>query len=84
MSMQARRYRYPNGELRLVPNRLDRLTDHHVPPRNPDPQPRYIQRVDERHHRAYHLLFKAAASYEDACKILLYDWWTFPAENPRK
>ena len=82
MSMNARRYRFGNGDLKLVP-RTERLTDHHVPPRNPDPQPRYIQRVDDRHHRAYHLLFKAAATYEDACKILLADWWTYPSQQPR-
>ena len=84
MSLQARRFRFPNGDLRLVTNRLDRPTTHHVPPRHPDPQPRFLMEVDDRHHRAYHLLFKAAASYEDACAILLRDWWTFPADNPRR
>ena len=51
-------------------------TTHHVPPRHPDPQPHFLCRVDERHHQAYHLLFSAAKSYEDACRILQRDWWT--------
>lgn len=76
MSQKAQRYRFPNGDLKLVPRRLERMTSHHVPPRNPDPQPRYIQRVDERHHRAFHLLFKAAASFEDCVAILKHDWWS--------
>src|ERR1035437_3438966 len=81
MSMQAFRYRHPSGDLRLVPNRLDKLTKHHVPARNPDKQPRFIRKVDERYHRSYHLLFQAAASYEDACAILWHDWWCPPAER---
>lgn len=52
-----------------------RETRHHVPPRHPDRRPRFILRKDERHHRAYHLLFGNAASYEDACEILKKDWW---------
>lgn len=48
---------------------------HHVPPRNPDGNPRFIKRKDSRHHRAYHLLFGAAKSYEDACLVLWHDWW---------
>lgn len=48
---------------------------HHIPPRNPDPTPRFIKRKDPRHHQAYHLLFAAAKSYEDACLILRHDWW---------
>src|SRR5208283_2752805 len=48
---------------------------HHVPPRKPDANPRFIKRKDSRHHRAYHLLFAAAKSYDDACLILWHDWW---------
>jgi hypothetical protein len=48
---------------------------HHVPPRKPDAKPRFIKRKDSRHHRAYHLLFAAAKSYDDACLILWHDWW---------
>jgi hypothetical protein len=81
MSWQARRFRPEENFLRLVPT--PKLTKHHVPPTNQDRQPRFLKRVDDRHHRAYHLLFQAAASYEDACKILLRDWWTVPAEDPR-
>ena len=40
-------------------------TNHHVPPRNPDSRPHFLLKKDERHHRAYHLLFQAAKSYED-------------------
>jgi hypothetical protein len=54
---------------------------HHVPPRNPDPTPRFIKRKDSRHHQAYHLLFAAAKSYDDACLILWHDWWEQGAED---
>ena len=54
---------------------------HHVPPRNPDANPRFIKRKDARHHQAYHLLFGAAKSYEDACLILWHDWWKQGAED---
>lgn len=51
-----------------------RMSRHHVPPKFPDAEPRIIK-VDERRHRAYHLLFGNAKSYEDACFILKRDWW---------
>jgi hypothetical protein len=62
-------------------NQLHKVTKHHVPPQHPDPQPRFIRKVDNEFHRAYHLLFQAAATYEDACEILKRDWWTKPAEQ---
>lgn len=79
MSWQAKRFneREHTG-LRLVGVKTSK---HHVPPRNPDPQPRFLRIVDDRHHRAYHLLFGAVGSYEQACEILLRDWWTAPAEQ---
>jgi hypothetical protein len=54
---------------------------HHVPPRKPDANPRFIKRKDSRHHRAYHILFAAAKSYEDACLILWRDWWEQGADD---
>ncbi len=54
---------------------MEETDRHHVPPRRPDANPRFIKRKDSRHHRAYHLLFAAAKSYEDACLILWHDWW---------
>lgn len=52
------------------------MTDHHVPPRHPDKTPKRILRKTKVQHEAYHTLFAAAKSYEDACMILLLDWWT--------
>jgi hypothetical protein len=82
MSLKAKRFKeeaWRRGDLHLVPD--NKVTKHHVPPKNPDQQPHFLRRVDYRHHKAYHLLFGAVASYEDACKILLKDWWTKPAER---
>ena len=63
-----------------VPVPLGR-SKHHVPPKKPDKQPRIIV-VDDRHHKAYHLLFGNAKSFEDACHILKRDWWTLiPTED---
>jgi len=56
---------------------LPGYSKHHVPPRKPDRFARTIV-VDDRHHRAYHLLFGNPQSFEDACKILKRDWWTLP------
>jgi hypothetical protein len=70
MSLNARRYQ--KKENLYNP---ERMTRHHVPPRHPDSEPRFVMDVDDRHHRAYHLLFKAAANFEDACAILWEDWW---------
>lgn len=52
------------------------MSRHHVPPRNPDKQKRFIKYKKVEYHRAYHLLFGAVKSYEEACAILLHDWWT--------
>jgi hypothetical protein len=57
-------------------NNPNEMTDHHVPPRNPDKVPRIILRKKRVHHQAYHTLFAAAKSYEDCCAILLVNWWT--------
>lgn len=51
-----------------------RMSKHHVPPKVPDKEPRIIK-VDERHHRAYHLILGNPASFEEACRILWRDWW---------
>jgi hypothetical protein len=69
----------PNSPAKAV--NVKQANRHHVPPRNPDPHPRFIKRKDERHHKAYHLLFAGAKSYEDACLILWQDWWEQSAED---
>ena len=70
--MSSRAYRYSTDN-RLLGNPR-RMTRHHVPPVHPDPVPRTIK-VDERHHRAYHLLFANAKDIEDCIAILKRDWW---------
>jgi len=60
------------GKTTINPIRYD---EHHIPPKKPDDTPRKII-VDRRHHRAYHLLFANAKSFEDAVAILLRDWWS--------
>lgn len=78
MSQKALRYQ----GLHVAPvKREPRQTRHHVPPTHPDKQPRFLKKVDERHHAAYHMLFGAAASFEEASEILKRDWWTPPALN---
>lgn len=72
MSWKRKRSFY-DSENRVLGN-LRRMTRHHVPPQFPDPLPRTI-RVDERHHRAYHLIFGNARNLEDCIKILKRDWW---------
>jgi len=67
----------------MKPEHIVFESKHHVPPRKPDKQPRVI-RVDDRHHRAYHLLFGNPASFEDACKILWRDWWDLDKEDMPK
>jgi hypothetical protein len=58
------------------------LTDHHVPPKHPNSQPQFVLKKRLDHHRAYHLLFNAASSFEDAVAILKKDWWTPGAHYP--
>lgn len=74
MSLNAHRYRCYGEETRVQGSPY-KMTSHHVPPRNPDKVPRTI-RIDERHHRAYHLLFGSARSLDDAISILTRDWWS--------
>ena len=80
MSWQAARYVAPERMLDSRSLRLNgdpnRITRHHVPPRNPARALPSI-RIDERRHRAYHLLFANAASFEDCVQILRRDWWPF-------
>lgn len=59
------------------------FSKHHVPPRVPDVELRTIY-VDDRHHRAYHLLFGNSSSFEDACKILWRDWWNLDEQEMPK
>ena len=56
-------------------------TRHHVPPQHPDLEPRFILKVDQRHHRAYHLLFGSPRTFEEACRILKHDWFTEPRKQ---
>lgn len=61
------------------------MTKHHVPPKNPDPVPKpRILIKSEKHHQAYHLLFGAARSFEDACAILQRDWWEIKDDHGNK
>lgn len=72
MSWQAHRF---NVHINIkVEGNPRKMTRHHVPPRHPDPEPVVIN-VDERRHRAYHLLFNNAKSLKDCIKILERDWW---------
>lgn len=64
-------------------DKKDGFSFHHVPPRCPDKVIRTIY-IDDRHHRAYHLLFGNPASFEDACKILWRDWWDLYKEDMPK
>jgi hypothetical protein len=58
-------------------------TRHHVPPRNPDRRPRkQIIWKEERHHQAYHLLFGAPRTFQEAVAILKRDWFPFDEEEP--
>lgn len=85
MSFGALRYRDPQKLVNIAEFKREgspnKPTKHHVPPRNPDKTPRIIK-IDERHHRAYHLLFGVAKSYEDACYILKRDWWSSLPDLP--
>ena len=51
------------------------LTSHHVPPKHPDRQPHFTLDKSRLQHDAYHALFRAAATFEDAVSILWNDWW---------
>jgi hypothetical protein len=57
---------------------MDKTTRHHVPPRHPDKQPRFVRKKRQCHHNAYHILFGAAPTFEACVDILRKDWW----ENP--
>jgi hypothetical protein len=83
MSWKARRFnsKLDNEEVSRLAALPTKRSKHHVPPQHPDPQPKFIKVVDDRHHRAYHVLFKAAGSFEEACEILLRDWWTPPSQK---
>lgn len=82
MSLKARRYQERQAQEYGLTIIQTKTSKHHVPPRHPDKQPHFIFRVDDRHHRAYHLLFKAAKSFEDCVEILRNDWWTAPEKQP--
>ena len=78
MSYNALRYRDPERVADIAEYKRQgyprKMTKHHQPPSCPDKFPRIIK-VDERHHRAYHLLLGNPANYEMACAILKRDWW---------
>lgn len=70
MSWTAHRF---TGEVARREGNPRKITRHHCPPQNPDKRPRIIK-VDERHHRAWHLLFGSPASKSHILTILKRDW----------
>jgi hypothetical protein len=52
-----------------------RKTRHHIPPRNPDKHPRKFKWLTPAQHEAYHTLFGAPKSFEDAVLILWQVFW---------
>lgn len=70
MSLQAKRYHCSDNRLL---GSVQRMTRHHQPPLYPDLVPRIIK-VDERHHRALHLLFGNSPDLESCIHILKRDW----------
>lgn len=76
MSQQANRYHCDNRKL----GSLRRMTKHHQPPEHPDSEPRTIN-VDERHHRAFHLIFGNPMDIQTCLSILKRDWFN-PAKTP--
>jgi len=55
-----------------------RTSRHHVPPRHPDEQPKFINNKKHSHREAYELLFGTARTFEEAAAILRKDWWEYP------
>ena len=80
MSWSARRYTNPDIYL-IERSRELKTSRHHVPPRNPAKKTPFIVRKSITDHRAYHQLFRNAATFEQACEILLVEWWTPPSKN---
>lgn len=66
---------------KFIDNEIGRITRHHIPPVNSDPVPRIIK-VDDRHHKAYHLLVGNAKCFQDACHIIWRDWWAKNSQDP--
>jgi len=60
-----------------------KMTIHHVPPRSRG-KTQFLLEKPEHEHRAYHLLFGNAASYEECCQILWKDWWKPSSEAVRR
>lgn len=58
------------------------LTAHHVPPRSHGA--RFILRKTWNEHRAYHIIFGNAASFEECVEILKRYWWTPHGERHEK
>jgi hypothetical protein len=63
--------------------REDRITIHHVPPKSRG-KTKFLLEKPENQHRAYHLLFSNAGSYEECCQILWKDWWKPPSDEPNE
>ena len=61
MSFQAKRFR--------------KMSDHHIPPRNPATHTPVKKRVKDVDHKAYHQLFSNAGSFDQCVEILRW-WWT--------
>ena len=77
MSYNALRYRDPERVADIAEYKRQgnprKMTKHHQPARHPDSLPRII-RVDERHHRAFHLLFGNPPDIQTCICILKRDW----------